>query len=122
MKTYPRSQRVAIRIQEEMANILLKSIKDPRLEMVTITTVSVTNNLRMARIYYSLHGDEKKKKDAAEGFKSAMGFLKREIARTLGLRYMPELRFLYDESFDYGNKIENILNNLSVVEGEISDE
>ena len=101
-----------------MAKLLVKSIKDPRLEMITITNVNITNNLRMARIYYSLVGNEKKRQDAAEGFKSAMGFLKRELASRLGLRYMPEISFLYDESFDYGDRIEKILNQLDISDSE----
>ena len=114
MKTYPRSDRIGTRILEEMADLLVKDIKDPRLEMVTITNVKMSNNLRYARIYYSLVGDEKKKKGADEGFKRAMGFIKRELARRLRLRYMPDVEFLYDESFDYGSRIDSILKELNV--------
>jgi len=113
MKTFPRANRVSAHIQEELAKLLLKEIKDPRLNMVTITDVKTTNDLRMARIYYSLTDSEKKINDAKNGFTSAMGFLKRELASRLGLKYMPELKFIYDKSMDQGARIENILKELN---------
>ncbi|CAN2041595.1 Ribosome-binding factor A [Candidatus Magnetomoraceae bacterium gMMP-15] len=118
MKSFPRADRVGIRIKQELSELLLKNIKDPRLEMVTITTVKVSRDLRSARIYYSLLGDEEKKQNTAKGFKSALGFLKREMAARLGLRYMPDLKFFYDESFDYGSHIDKILDNLHLEDTE----
>jgi len=109
MRTYPRSERVRYRIKEELANLLLKDIKDPRLDMVTITHVKVSNDLRNARVYYCLSGDEDRLRAAKEGFAKAAGFVKRELASRLGLRYMPNFTFFYDDTFDYGAKIDQLL-------------
>jgi ribosome-binding factor A len=92
--------------------MLQKSIKDPRLEMTTITGVKMSRDLRIARIYFITSGGRIKSEEVVEGFKSALGYVKRTLARQLGLRYMPELKFFYDESFDYGAHIENVLKSI----------
>jgi ribosome-binding factor A len=109
MKPYTRSDRVAGLIKQETAELLRKEIKDPRLNMATITGVKVSRDLRIAKIYYSISGGESVRKDVAEGFKQARGFLKRELAQRLDLRYMPDLVFFYDESIDYAARIEELL-------------
>ncbi len=112
MKTFARSDRVAGQIQKTLSELLRKDIKDPRLEMVSITGVEVSADLKHARVYFISHGGEGRKQEAADGFKTALGYLKRELAPRLGLRYMPELRFFYDNSFDYGSRIDSILRSL----------
>ena len=112
MKTYPRSDRVSTRIREEISKVLMREVKDPRLSNITITDVKMNRDLKQARIYYCLLGDEEKKKDAEKGIKSALGFIKRELAGRLGLRYMPVLKFIFDESFDYGSRIDNLFESL----------
>jgi len=112
MKSYPRSDRVSARIREEVSNVLIRDIKDPRIKNITVTSVKMNTNLKQARIYYCLLGDEKKKKDAVNGLKSALGFIKREVASRLGLRYMPDIKFIFDESFDYSTKIDKLLETL----------
>jgi len=109
MNRLKRAHRVGDLIRDEISDILLKKVKDPRLEMVTITDVKVTANLRLARIYFSVYDTSKGKDEAIIGFKSAFGFLKRELGSRLKLRYMPELRFCYDESIDYGAHINMVL-------------
>jgi len=121
MKAYSRSDRVAGMIQKTLSNLLHHQIKDPRLFTATITSVKLTRDLRSARIYFVVSGDISRRKDAVEGFKSAHGYVKRTLARDLGLRYMPELSFHYDESFDYGTKIDSILKSLSVPTENASD-
>ena len=69
----------------------------------------MTPDLKLAYIYFTTFEGEKHKAEALEGFDSSLGFLKRNLARKLGLRYMPELKFFYDESFDYGAHIDSIL-------------
>lgn len=109
MKPYPRSERVAGLIKQEIAALLQKQISDPRLKRTTITGVKVSRDLRIAKIYFSTAGDEASRQSAKEGFRRAQGFLKRELAQRLELRYMPELNFYYDESIDYGARIEKLL-------------
>lgn len=109
MKSYPRSQRVASEIQRELAMVLFKHTNDPRLKSVLVTGVKLTADLKMARIYFHAPGDAQQREDVLAGLKSASGHIKRELGRRLKLRYMPELRFFYDDSFDYGEKIERML-------------
>ncbi len=109
MKPFARSDRVSGQIQKVLSEILLKKVKDPRLENASITGVRMSRDLRIARIYFVTSGNKKNIEEALEGFKSAIGYVKRTLARQLGLRYMPDLKFFYDESFDYGSHIDNVL-------------
>ena len=109
MKPFARSDRVSGQIQKVLSEILLKKIKDPRLENASITDVRMSRDLRIARIYFVTSGNKKNIEEAAQGFKSALGYVKRTLARKLGLRYMPDLKFFYDESFDYGSHIDKVL-------------
>ena len=117
MKPFARSDRVCGQIQKVLSYILLKRIKDPRLESATITSVKRSRDLRIARIYFTTTGNNKNVAEATEGFKSAIGYVKRTLAGQLGLRYMPELRFFYDKSFDCGSHIEKILKDVKAENG-----
>ncbi len=112
MKPYQRSIRVGSRIREELAFILRKEIQDPRLAETTITGVEVSRDLRIAKIYFVPFGGIFDCQLVMSGFVKARGYLKRLLAQRLGLRYMPELNFFYDESFDYGDRIERLLKQL----------
>ena len=112
MNTYSRAERVGGLIQQTVSEILLKHVKDPRLEMATITHVKMTRDLKIARIYFVVPEGEQKAASATEGFRSAAGYLKRALSGHLDLRYMPTLEFYYDESFDYGSNIEKLLNSI----------
>ena len=112
MNAYSRAERVGGLIQQTVSEILLRQIKDPRLEMATITHVKMTRDLKIARIYFVVPGGDQKVASATEGFQSASGYLKRALSDRLDLRYMPKLEFYYDESFDYGSNIEKLLNTL----------
>jgi len=109
MKPFSRSDRVSGQVQKVLSDILLKKIKDPRLEAATITSVKMSRDLKFARVYFVISGGKESIKDAVEGFKSALGYVKRNLASQLGLRYMPELRFFYDDSFDYGSHIDEVI-------------
>ena len=114
MKSFPRSDRVGGLIKKNLSDLLQKKIKDPRLELTTITRVKMSPDLRHAYIYFIKSGGGKGKTEATEGFKNALGYVKRTLASRLGLRYMPELKFFYDESFDYGSRIEKVINSLDI--------
>jgi len=109
MKSFSRSERVGGLIQKNLADLLRKEISDPRLAQVTITGVKVSPDLRIAKIYFSAAANDKSPDAAKAGFQSAYKFIKRELAQRLGLRYMPDLHFFYDESIDYGAHIEQLL-------------
>ena len=117
MKPFARSDRVCGQIHKVLSDVLLKRIKDPRLKSATITDVKMSRDLRIARIYFTTTGNKKSVEEAIEGFKSAIGYVKRTLAGQLGLRYMPELRFFYDESFDYGSHIDKILKEVRADDG-----
>lgn len=109
MKPFSRSDRVGGLIKQQMAELLLRQISDPRLNHVVVTGVKVSKDLRLAKIYFSSPGGEEGVRNAQEGFEQARGFIKRELAQQLGLRYMPDLRFYNDTSIEYGARIEALL-------------
>lgn len=113
MKSVGRQSRVGGRIQQELSTLISRRINDPRLEGATITGVKMTRDLRIARVYYCVFGGDEKKDAVGKAFLSAHGFIKRELATKLGLRYMPDLEFFYDESFDYGQRIDALLKEAS---------
>jgi len=117
MKPFARSDRVGGQIQKILSEILLKKVKDPRLKNASITDVKLSRDLRIARIYFVISGNKKNVEEALEGFNSAIGYVKRTVARQMGLRYMPDLKFFYDESFDYGSHIDNVLKALKADNG-----
>jgi ribosome-binding factor A len=117
MKPYSRSMRVGGQIQKLLSELLQKRINDPRLATTTISGVKMTRDLRIARVYFATADGPMRKTEALAGFKSARGFLKRTLAGTLGLRYMPDLRFYYDDSFDYGARIEAVFKRLKAEHG-----
>ena len=117
MKPFARSDRVGGQIQKILSEILLKKVKDPRLKNASITAVKLSRDLRIARIYFVISGNKKNIEAVLEGFNSAVGYVKRTLARQLGLRYMPDLKFFYDESFDYGSHIDNVLKALKADNG-----
>ena len=105
-----RIDRINDEIQRELA-AQIRSLKDPRVSengMVSITRVDTTNDLRYARVYVSVL-DKGREKDVLKGLKSASGFLRRELGRTLQLRYTPELQFIGDDSIQHGAHILELL-------------
>ncbi|MBF0228017.1 MAG: 30S ribosome-binding factor RbfA [Desulfamplus sp.] len=112
MKPYPRGERIGAAIHTALSELLSRKIEDPRISMATISGVEMTSDLKIAYIYFTLFGGKDKVKDAMAGFESSRGYIKKHIAPKLGLRYMPELKFLHDSSFDYGSKIDSILNSV----------
>ena len=117
MKPFQRSDRVSGLIRKTLSQTFLKEIKDPRLESVMITGVKVSADLKLARVYFINLGRNTDKEPVIQGLEKARGFIKRTLARQLDLRYMPDLKFFYDDSFDYGDRIEKILKKLNVDDG-----
>lgn len=110
--TFHRSQRVAELIQQEISSLIQFGVKDPRIGFVTVTGVEVTSDLQHAKIFYTVMGEEKQRRDTAVGLQKALGFLRREIGQRLRLRNVPELSFHYDTSIEYGTRIETLLNQI----------
>lgn len=106
-----RPERVAEQIRVDVAHILQGEMKDPRLHrvQVTCTRVSLTKDLRFAKLYVSLLGDEERKEAALKALERATGYVRRRLARQLGLRAAPEIRFVYDPSVEYGIRLEKLI-------------
>jgi ribosome-binding factor A len=106
----PRALRVAQLIQEEISRLLLRGLKDPRLGgLITITGAKLSPDLKEAVVYYSVFGSEAQQKETAQGLSAASPHLQRELSRNLKLRYAPRLRFVFDESIERGDRIEQLL-------------
>lgn len=107
-----RATRVADQIRMEVAEILSRKIKDPRVKFVTVTDVKMTADLKIARIYVTALDQEHYEQQTAPGLKSAVGYIRTEVGRRLKLRYTPEIVFYRDTSAEYANRMEKVLNSL----------
>ena len=107
-----RVQRVADMIQHEISLLLVSRIKDPRLAHISILRVIMTKDLKRAKIFYSIFGDEQEGREAAVGLASAKGYIRKHLARALDLRATPELVFERDLTLVRQEEIERIFNEL----------
>lgn len=110
---YKRSERVASLIQEEVSKMLVHELRDPNLAMVTITKVRLTDDLRDAKIYYSVLGDDDRKQEVSEALDRAKGRIRSELGRRIKLRFVPTIRFFYDDTTEYANHIESLLKKIN---------
>jgi ribosome-binding factor A len=106
---FKRAERVADAIRKEISDILLKEISDPRIGLITITDTKLSDDLRQAKVYFVQMGKDQGSRDIQENLQRASGFLKKELGKRLRLRHIPEIHFFYDESFEYGSRIDRIL-------------
>jgi len=108
-----RVQRFNELLRQELSTLLARRVRDPRLSSVTITEVDLTADLRTARIYVSvLDDDEETRQAILQGLHGAAGFLRRELAQRINVRYTPELIFHLDESARYGERIDQLLDQI----------
>jgi len=107
-----RANRVGEQMKKELSDIIGRKIKDPRIGFVTVTDVQVTGDLQQAKVFISVLGDEEQKENTLKGLAKAKGFIRTEIGHRIRLRKTPEIIFEWDESIDYGNKIETLLHQL----------
>jgi len=106
---HKRSEKVAETIHEIICSLLSRGLNDPRIGFVTITGVELCDDLSLARIFFTVIGDDKAKKDTEAGLNSAKGFIRREVGKNLTIRHTPELLFKYDTSLDYASRIDSLL-------------
>lgn len=107
-----RTHRVADLIRHEVAQILQKDVKDPRIGFLTLTGVEVSPDLSVARVYYTVLGGPANREETAKGLHSATPFIRRELGHILRLRVVPELRFLYDEALERGFRLQETLEDI----------
>jgi ribosome-binding factor A len=108
-----RSIRVADAIKNELAVLFLQKVRDPRIGHVVITRVEVTDDLKYARIYYTVHGDETSVKEADKRLQRAKGFFRSQLAGILNMRYTPELQFRLDTTDEKVAEIERLFQEIS---------
>ena len=104
-------ERVAERVRIELSTLLTRTVRDPAVSAVTITHVSMTADLQLARIYYTVL-DGSDRRDTARGLRRAKTYLRRAIGQRLQLRQVPELRFIFDETLDQQDRLAQIFSEI----------
>ncbi|CAD7359992.1 MULTISPECIES: 30S ribosome-binding factor RbfA [Staphylococcus] len=108
-----RAERVGEQMKKELMDIINNKLKDPRVGFLTITDVQPTNDLSLAKVYLTVLGSDKEREDTFKGLEKAKGFIKSEIGQRMRLRIVPDLQFEYDASIEYGNRIEQLIQDLN---------
>jgi ribosome-binding factor A len=117
-----RATRIGDQVLREMADLLMRRLKDPRVKGVTLTGIFISNDLKYAKVYYSVMGEERAVLEAKAGLDSAKGFIKREIGLHLGLKYVPDLVFIHDPSLATGAHMEKLFQQIRKEESSDSGE
>ncbi len=118
MASESRAVRVAEVVKAEIAQLLAKGLKDPRIGFVSIMAVRMSPDLQYASVYVSLYGSEKEKKDSLIGLRHSAGWVRRELGRRLKLRLTPEVRFFEDTTLDDVFHLEEVIKELKESEAE----
>ena len=113
-KTSVKNTRINIEVLKELSNIIRSEIKDPRINpMTSVVSVEVAPDLKTCKAYISVLGDEKSQQDTIAGLKSAEGYIRRELARTVNLRNTPEIKFILDQSIEYGINMSKLIDEVT---------
>ena len=121
MASEERAIRVARVVKAEIAQLLIKGLKDPRVGFVSIMGVRMSPDLRYANVYVSTYGSEKEKKSSIIGLKRSAGWIRKQLGKNLKLRLTPEVRFFEDESLDEVFHLDEVFKELHEEEGEAPD-
>ena len=117
-----RTERLNHLLRQEITDLLQREAKDPRLSvMVSVTRVSVSSDLRYAKVFVSVMGTEEEKKGLLAGLHAASGFLRRELSGRLSIRYTPELSFFYDDTMEQAGKVIELIQQVSASEAETQE-
>lgn len=110
-KDFSRSDRVAEQVRRELADLLQFEVKDPRIDMVTITEVEVSGDMAHAKIFYSapVQDNSQAMAELQKGLEKSAGFLRSQLGKRMLLRTVPQLHFIYDTSIDQGMKISRLI-------------
>ena len=103
--------RINSNLVKEISYILANEVKDQDIKFVTVTDCKVTNDLSFAKVYFTVLKEDRKK-ETLKALKNASGFIRHELMDRVDIRHIPELTFVYDESIEYGKKIENIIESI----------
>jgi ribosome-binding factor A len=96
-------------IRQVIGEMLRRDLNDPRLSLVTLTEVKVTEDLKIATVFFSAMGNSVQEEASLHGLQSAAGYIKKRLGRELRLRFVPDLLFKVDHSFDYGKRIDRLI-------------
>jgi ribosome-binding factor A len=119
-KDNPRARRLGEQIQRELTDLLRRDVKDERIGNVTITAVSVTGDLRTARVYYLVFGKEGPDPKVQRGLESAAGFLRNALSRSLMIRYTPTLSFELDTSIEHGVRLTQLIDSVNKHDNDVA--
>ena len=109
-----KNTRINGEVQRELSNIIRGEIKDPRIAPFTsVVSVEVAPDLKSCKAYISVLGDEKVQQDTVEGLKSAEGYIRRQLAQNINLRNTPEIRFILDQSIEYGVNMSKLIDDVN---------
>ena len=109
-----KNTRINGEVLKELSNIIRSEIKDPRINpMTSVVSVEVAPDLKTCKAYISVLGDEKAQQDTIAGLKSAEGYIRRELAHTVNLRNTPEIRFILDQSIEYGVRMSRLIDEVN---------
>ncbi|MEY8355016.1 30S ribosome-binding factor RbfA [Lachnospiraceae bacterium 54-53] len=109
-----KNTRINMEVQRELSEIIRLEIKDPRIHpMTTVVSAQVTPDLKFCKAYISVLGDEEAGKATIEGLKSAEGYIRRELARRVNLRNTPEIKFILDQSIEYGVNMSKLIDEVT---------
>lgn len=109
-----KNTRINGEVMRELSVIIRSEIKDPRIHpMTSVVTVEVAPDLKTCKAYISVLGDKKAQEDTLAGLKSAEGFIRRELARTVNLRNTPEIKFILDQSIEYGVSMSKLIDEVN---------
>lgn len=107
-----RVSRVGEQIKKELSKIIQQEIKDPRIGFVTVTTVEMSGDLQIAKVFVSVLGKPIEKQQTLAALEKAAGYMRSEIGKRIRLRYIPELTFVMDESLEHSEHINKLLNDV----------
>jgi len=119
MTSGKRAVRVGDLILREMASLLLEKVQDPRIRGVTLTGIRLSNDLKQAKVFYSVLGDKGEVEAALKGLNIAKGFIKRQIGTRMELRYVPEILFVHDASLEVGSHLERVFEKMAALEKDL---
>lgn len=110
--TYQRSDRVKELLRQEISQIIREEIKDPRIGFATVTDVEISQDLRHAKVFISIYGDEDNRNQTLKGLQSASGFIRGEVGKRIRMKHVPEILFRFDESIERGARIFELLHEI----------
>jgi ribosome-binding factor A len=120
-KEYSRTQRVADHLQRELAGLIQREVRDPRVGMVSITGVDVSRDLGYAKVYFTALGSNsgEEAKESTEALNRAAGFLRSQLSRDSSMRSVPQLRFYFDGSVGHGREMEDLIRRAAEADREL---